>query len=191
MRFAIIVVLGALLSGCAFSEVTVDVNYKPGTATPIANAAPVNLSVSDGRTEDRTRISTKTNGYGAEGGAVHSSRNVTDLVQDALSSEMKARGIDLTSSGAPLSVSVRRFYCQYHSVTAVGEVILDVSLTDAKGTPAFTQTYTGASDIPVLMFNGGNAADAVAAALKDAIGKMFGDKQLVAALTANRVALTR
>ena len=189
MRVLAVAVLCGLLCGCAFSEVTVDVNYQPGTATPIANAGPIALAVADGRTEDRMRISTKMNGYGNEGGAVRSSRSVTDLVQDALSLEMKARGLDTTTSGTPVSVVVRRFYSQYHTVEAIGDVVLDVSVQDKSGKPVFAQTYTGTSTIPVMLFNGSNAADSVAAALKDTIGKMFGDQHFVAALGNKRTAL--
>ena len=188
MRALAIAVLCGLLGGCAFSEVTVDVNYKPGTAVPIADAGPVRLAVADGRTEDRMRISTKMNGYGNEGGAVRSSRGVTDLVQDALSVEMKAHGLDMISSGIPVSVVVRRFYCQYHTTEAVGEVVLDVSVQDANAKTVYAQTYSGTAKMPVVLFNGSNAADTVAAALQDAIGKMFGDTQFVAALSNKRTA---
>src|SRR5579859_4263733 len=148
MRFAAAIILCGLVSGCAFSEVTVDVPYKAGPAERIANPGPVTLSVIDGRTEDRTRISTKTNGYGMEGGAIHSSRSVPDLVEEAVVTEMKTRGLSVAASGVPVSVTIRRFYCQYHTVEAVGDVVLEVSLKDRTGAQAFTQTYVGTSKLP-------------------------------------------
>jgi len=68
VRVLALFALFALLSACAFTEDTPEIKYVPNSASPLAQAQPVGITVIDGRTADRNRISTKINGYGMEGG---------------------------------------------------------------------------------------------------------------------------
>ncbi|MTJ79461.1 MAG: hypothetical protein F8N37_00355 [Telmatospirillum sp.] len=183
MRYsALIVLCSVAFGGCAMTEAVVDIPYVQDEAASISGAKPVNLSVIDGRTEDRTRISTKTNGYGAEMGAIRPSRSVVEVVESAMSSELAARGVGRTAAGLPISVTVKRFYSQFHTTSAEGQVGLDITIRNPAGQPVFSRQYQGTSSLGILVYSGSNAAEAVSAALKDAMAKVFSDRDFLDAL---------
>lgn len=183
------VVLGLLsvLTACATVEDTAVISYAAAPATQIPSARPVALGVNDSRTSDRNRISTKINGYGAEMAAIRSSREVPDVVREAIAAELQARGFPLDGAGTPVTVTIDRFYNQFHvgafNGTAAGEVRLSVAVADRGGAKLFSGSFVGTSETPIMLANGSNAADSVAKALRDACNKMFADPSFVGAIT--------
>lgn len=177
----------AVLGGCAFTEDTVDIKYVPTGATAIADAKPVGLTVVDGRTTDRARISAKMNGYGMEMAPIRSKIDVTDVVNAALKTEFEARGFHVESSGRAVTVTVNRFYNQFgtgfFSGTANGDVNLAVIVAGPGGAPLYTGTIDGTSKMNVQMADGSNAAESLANAIADAVKKLFADPAFVAAIT--------
>jgi uncharacterized lipoprotein YajG len=177
----------ALLSGCAFTEDSVDIKYIPTTASAMADAKPIGLTVIDGRLSDRNRISAKENGYGMEMAPIRSKADITDVVKAALKTEFEERGFHIDGGGRAVSVTITRFYNQFSvglvSGSAAGEVDLTVTVSDEAGKQLYSTTYGGASKNSVLMADGSNAAASIAAALKDASIKMFADPAFVAAIT--------
>ncbi len=187
IRTLAMLAIAAMLGGCALSEDVADVKYLPTKAALVANAQPVGLTVVDARTSDRNRISAKMNGFGMEMAAIRSTREVPDIVRDALKAEFEERGFHIEAGGRAVTVSIDRFYNQFgvgaFSGSADGDVSLTVTVADAGGAKLYTQSYAGTSKSSILMANGSNAAEAVAAALNDAIGKMFADPGFIAVIT--------
>ncbi|HEX4506584.1 MAG TPA: YajG family lipoprotein [Alphaproteobacteria bacterium] len=177
----------AVLGGCALTEDTVDIKYIPTKATMIADAKPVGLSVVDGRTTDRARISAKMNAYGMEMAAIRSKEDVTDVVNAALKTEFEARGFHVESSGRAVTVTVNHFYNQFgtgfFSGTATGDVNLGVTVAGPAGAPLYTGTIDGTSKMSIQMAGGSNAAESLATAIADAVTKLFADPAFVSAVT--------
>ncbi len=176
-----------LLAGCATVEDTVDVRYVPTTASKMADAQPVTVTVTDGRTTDRTRISTKINGYGMEMAAIRANSDIASIVRAAAKQEFRNRGFDVDNGGRPVAITVLRFYNQYatgfFSGDAIGNVDLSVAVTDSAGAKLYDHTYNGEAKMSVQLANGSNAAESVANALRDAMAKMFADPDFLHALT--------
>ncbi len=179
--------MASALAGCATTEDIVQIKYAPTSASRIADARPVALTVVDGRTADRTRISTKINGYGMEMAAIRSAQDVSDVVREAAAKEFQQRGFNIEASGLAVTLTVTRFYNQYStgllSGSADGTVDLTVSISDRAGGQIYQNTYAGASNMQIALANGSNAAESVANALNSAFHKMFGDPAFIAVLT--------
>lgn len=187
IRACILIALVALLGGCATTESSVTVPYAAASpASDIGHGQAIALKTLDARTADRMRISTKINGFGMEMAAIRSARPVTDIVQDALAAEFQARGFHIGAAGCPVTVSVDRFYNQFHTGafagTADGTAALMVTVADPTGSKLFSKTYNGVSQETIELANGSNAALAVSAALKDAVNKLFADPSFLRAL---------
>jgi uncharacterized lipoprotein YajG len=184
--FAAVAML-ALLSGCAFTEDSVDIKYIATTASVMADAKPVGLTVIDGRLSDRNRISAKENGYGMEMAPIRSKADITDVVKAALKTEFEERGFHVDGGGRAVSVTITRFYNQFSvglvSGSAAGAVDLTVTVADAAGKQLYSTAYAGTSTSSILMADGSNAAASIAAALKDASTKTFADPAFVTAVT--------
>lgn len=145
----------------------------------MAQAGAVTLVVLDGRTGDRDRISTKINGYGMNMGAVRSTTSVPDVVREAFEAELKQRGFRLGSGGRVITLTINRFYHDFGTSTAIGDVELAVTVANASGRKLFAGVYQGKDASPPIVFlaDGSNAAEFVAAALADALSKMFADPE--------------
>lgn len=177
----------AALSGCALTEDTVDIKYIPTNATAIPDAKPVGLTVVDGRTTDRNRISAKMNGYGMEMAAIRSKAEVTDIVNAALKTEFEARGFHVDTSGRAVTVTVNHFYNQFgtgfFSGSATGDVNLGVTVAGPAGASLYTGAIDGTSKMNIQMAGGSNAAESLANAIADAVKKLFADPAFVTAIT--------
>jgi uncharacterized lipoprotein len=193
LKALLFAIVGAL-AGCATTEDTVQINYTPTSATRVANAQPVALTVVDGRTTDRSRISTKINGYGMEMAAIRSAQDVPEVVRQAAVKEFDQRGFAVEASGLGVTLTVNRLYNQYStgliSGTAAGNADLAVAVIDKGGAKVFENSYSGVSKTNIALANGSNAADSVAIALNDAFHKMFGDEAFIASLTKGRTVST-
>ena len=185
-RLLIVLPALAFLSACVYSEEVSEIHYTPLAAAPIATGVPLSLAVADGRTTNRTRISVKLDGYGADAAPIRASRPITDIVRDAMSQELEHRGFSLAPNARLVSIRVDNFYSNYVNGTfpsvAAGDVKLAVMVADGSR-PLYSNIYDGRSNGSVLIAAGNNAAESVAKALQDAIGQMFSDPAFVSALT--------
>lgn len=189
MRTLAIAACALTLAACATTEETVPVAYAPKSTTTImpgASGVKVTVVGADARTTNRGRISTKINGYGMEMAAIRSQQDVGVIVQDALSSELKARGYTLAPGGPTVNAAVETFYADFGvgvlAGKAEGDVKLNVRVTDPAGAERYRQTVQGASKKTVQLASGKNAAAALSEALSDALSKLFGDAAFLAAL---------
>jgi uncharacterized lipoprotein YajG len=186
---ALAVALTALsLGGCALQEDVVAVPYTAKGGTQIGGGAMVAVSVDDARTEDRTRISNKVNGYGMEMAAIRADREVTVIVRDAMEAELRSRGFAVGQGGVHAKVAVNRFYSSFKqnlfSGDAVGDVKLHILVTSASNQTLYERQVDVEGSQPKIMIASGSNA---AAALSDGMGKafivLFDDPAFVAALT--------
>lgn len=188
IRSLLVLVLASLLAGCALTDDSVTISYRPSDGPRIAEAGAVTLAVVDGRTSDRDRISTKINGYGMNMGAIRSATSVPEVVREALEAELKQRGFRVVSGGRVITATIDRFYNEFNSGafsgSATSDVELAVTVADPSGTKLFAGVYKGASEATIFIADGSNAAESLAAALKDAIGKMFADPEFRRSLVA-------
>jgi uncharacterized lipoprotein YajG len=187
VRIAVLVAAAGILAGCVYSEDVVPIHYDLSSgAARIEGAGAVKVAVVDGRSIDRNRISTKINGYGASGAAIRSATDVRDVVRDALTAELEQRGFHIESADRVLTATIHRFYNDYAKVVlaAAAEADVDLEVTVSQpGAAPFTHTYKGYSTATFAYPSGSNAAESLAMALKDAIGKMFADPEFVQSLT--------
>ncbi len=180
--------LAGVLAGCAVTEDTVSVPYKISSATPIAGAETIRVTVTaaDARTTNRGRISTKINGYGMEMAAIRSNEDVADVVKAALSDELKARGYSLVQGGVRINAAVDTFYNEFKvgilAGHALGEVKLTVTVVDTNGRQRFERQFTGHGDKTVQLASGSNAAASLSEALGHALNALLADPDFVHAL---------
>jgi uncharacterized lipoprotein YajG len=188
IRIPAVVIGASLLAGCIYSEDVGTIRYDPSpSASRVEGAGAIKLAIVDGRTIDRTRISTKVGGPGMNFAAIRSATDVRDVVRDALAAELELRGFRVGSTDRVMTATIQRFYTDYDRAivgyTAKGDVELDVTVNQPSGAAPFARSYKGVSESDIFRPNGSNAAEAVASALRDAIDKMFADPEFRQALT--------
>lgn len=186
---ALAVALTALsLGGCALQEDVVPVPYAAKGGTQVGGGAMVAVAVEDARTEDRTRISNKVNGYGMEMAAIRADREVTAIIMDAMEAELRSRGFAVGPGGAQAKVAVNRFYASFKqnlwSGDVVGDVKLHVIVTSASNqTLHERQVDVEGSLEKIMIASGSNAATALSDGMGKAFGSLFDDPAFIAALT--------
>lgn len=180
-RTAALSTVVAAFSSCALTKDTVSLSYTPQTGTgPVAGASAtsIKVSVTDDRTE-RSKISTKKNGFGMEMAPTVSSRPVAEFFKSAIEAELKNRGFHL-GEGKILSVTVDRFYNDFKvgvwSGGAVGELEMHVSVG------SYRRPIKTAYQHTVMMAGGENVKQSLEGAMQEALQKLFADPAFIAAL---------
>jgi len=176
-------------SGCALTKDYVSLSYVPqANVAKIdgADAVTVKVDVTDIRSI-KDKVSAKKNGYGAEMGAIIAKEDVADTLKKAIEAELANRGFRLSGGGVAVATELSKFYSDFKigfwSGSAVAEVTMNVQVKKADGSIGFSRLVTGEGVKENLQLaSGSNAKVALDAALKDAVGKLFGDTAFVDAL---------
>lgn len=185
---ALAVALTALsLGGCALQEDIVPVPYAAKGGTQVGGGAAVMVSVEDARTEDRTRISNKINGYGMEMAAIRADREVSTIVKDAMEAELRSRGFTVGQGGAQAKVAVNRFYASFKpslfSIDVAGDVKIHVLVTSASNQTLYERQVNVEGSLEKIMIaSGSNAATALSDGMSKVFASLFDDPAFVAAL---------
>ena len=91
----------------------------------------------DRRSGDPLQISAKTNGYGMEMAAIVATRPISEIVRDALTTELQQRGFQVGSSSLIINVEVIRFRSNYEvgffSADAKSEATIAVQVRSPQG----------------------------------------------------------
>jgi uncharacterized lipoprotein len=177
------------LSGCALTKDYVSLSYVPqANVVKIdgADAVTVKVDVTDIRSI-KDKVSAKKNGYGREMAAIIAKEDVAEILKKAVEVELVNRGFRLSGGGIAVAAELSRFYSDFKmgvwSGSAVAEVTMNVQVKKADGSIGFSKLVTGiGSKEHLQLASGANAKDALDAALKDAVGKLFGDTAFVDAL---------
>ncbi|HJS46129.1 MAG TPA: YajG family lipoprotein [Rhizomicrobium sp.] len=176
-----------LLGGCATQEDVVPISYKAVGGAQVGNGATVSVTVEDSRTEDRTRISNKINGYGMEMAAIRANRPVPDIIKEAMETELRNRGFVIGQGGSSAKLSVNRFYASFKQGFFSGDAIGDVKLHAVVLSPSGQTLYERQVNVEgkaanIQLASGSNAADALVDGMAKAMSALFDDPAFVAAL---------
>ncbi len=181
----------ALLAGCALTPETIVLGPAPlAGATPVAAArgVPLAVNVMDLRPR-QDRVSTKKNSHGHELAPIRASQAVTLTVQQAIETELRARGFAVQPGSQPTVVAVEltqlvnEFTVYFVSVEAVAQVQMTVTVRGADGAPRYRRVIRGEGFDPKLqMVTGTNAALVLNKGLEDAMKALFADADFTAAL---------
>jgi uncharacterized lipoprotein len=198
MRLGVVFFGASLLfGGCALTEDTVRLAYRPRVAAqPLNKAENVSVAVvmrDERRAIERDRVSCKRNGYGMEMAAIRSENDVPDLVRTSIYTELTRRGFRPGSGGVTVVVEVRRLYNDFKTGffagDAVAEADLEVSVLAPGATEAgpalFRGRANGAGQNPnVQLTSGENAKVALENALSEAVWRLFNNPRFISALLA-------
>ena len=179
-RLCFAVVTGAFLSGCALTTDRVTLQHTPDPNPPqIAGAKGkrVAAEVKDERTV-RDRVSVKKNGYGMEMAPIVASNDVPQFVKQAIEKELANRGFSIGQGGTVANIQLLRFYSDFKVGFWSGDAVAEVDMMVA--VRGYTRHVNGLyKKGGVMLASGGNAKEALEAALTDAISKLLNDKAFV------------
>lgn len=191
-KLASMLIIGAL-HGCAFTTETIDVSYipEPGVSKiDGAETVSVAVDVSDSR-PDKSKVSSKKNGYGMETAPILANEEVAATVRRALTQEISARGFASGKSPSDLEISavVNRLYNDhklgFFSGDAVAEFGMSVKVLGASGKTLFSREIVSQGTEPnTQLATGNNAKLALDRALASGIKTLFSDPAFIAVLSA-------
>jgi uncharacterized lipoprotein len=180
-----------LLSGCASTKGYVSLSYVPQANVVKINGADVvtvHVDVTDLRSmKDKVGAKRSNLAPGMDMAAIIATEDVADTLKRAIEVELANRGFRIGGGGMAVAAELSKFYNDFKtgfwSGSAVAEVIMNVQVTKADGSIGFSRLVTGAGGRENLQLgSASNAKVALDAALKDALGKLFGNTAFVEAL---------
>lgn len=183
--------IGFSLAGCALTTDRIDLQYKQQEAVkhvPGAHNVSVSVEVSDHR-QDKSKVSSKKNGYGMEMAPIFANEDVTITVQKAIEVELQARGFRLDADSARIQIEadLMRFYNDHKLGFFSGDAIADlkmlVSVSSISGEKLYSQHIVAQGHEPnTQLATGENARLALNRALENGIRMLFEDQSFIAAL---------
>lgn len=194
VQFIRVAVLGtvAFVSGCALTTEKVDIGYTPQSApsaVPGASEIAVAVQVIDSR-QDKSKVSTKKNGYGMEMAPILANEDVSLTIRKAMELELRNRGFKLSSGTSVIQViaDLTRFYNDHKTGFFSGDAVADLNMSvDVKardGAVLFSKQIVAQGVEPsTQLATGNNARLALEKALQDGMAKLFADNEFISALT--------
>ncbi len=192
--YAISVLLAAaLLQGCALTTDRIEIKYtqQQGVA-PIANASAVSVAVEvvDQR-QDKSKVSSKKNGFGMEMAPIVSTEEVSITVRRAIEKELAARGFQIAAQADSVQVAadLTRFYNDhkvgFFAGDAVADLNMSVNVRSKSGGAAYSRQIVAQGMEPnTQLMSGENARLALNRALENGIKILFDDQSFISALLA-------
>jgi len=181
----------ATLTGCALTSETIDLHYtqQQGVAqVPGAGSSVVSVEVTDARI-DKTKVSSKKNGYGMEMAPITANEDVTITVGRAIEQEVRARGFKAGTGAADikLAAEINRFYNDhktgFFSGDAVADLSLSVRVSDATNKLLYSRTIMSqGKEENTQLATGNNAGLALDKALAAGMNDLFNDPSFISAL---------
>lgn len=184
-----------LLGGCALTTEKIDLQYTPLPSSQLAGASSVtvNVRVVDQR-QDKTKVSSKKNGFGAEMAPIIANEDVAVTVQKAIAQELSARGFQVRPNSGSVIVSsdLIRFYNDHKTGFFAGNAVADlnmvVTVLSKEGRQVFTRTIVAQGIEPnTQLMTGNNARLALNSALTAGMRMLFEDQAFIAALLGSTV----
>lgn len=181
------------LSGCALTTEQIELNYtqQAGVARVVgAENVAVNVQVADQRL-DKSKVSSKKNGYGMEMAPITSAEDVAATVRKAIEKELQARGFQLGSDAALVKVAadITRFYNDHKMGFFAGDAVADLNLSvtvkSKGGALLYAKQITAqGKEANTQLASGNNAKLALEQALGNGMKMLFDDPAFVSALLA-------
>jgi uncharacterized lipoprotein len=189
-RIVFVLAFAALISGCAFTEDSVEVKYSAPSSIatmPGAGLVTVNITPQDGRVLHRDRVASKKNGFGMETARIVSSNDVVVEVAKAVEKEIAARGFKIGQGGVKIQIETQTFYSDFKlgvfTADAVAEVAFGLTAKHQDGSIVYSHNYIAAGrNDSVMLMVGKSAAPALSEALRNAVQQMTADANLYEAL---------
>lgn len=182
------------LSGCALTTDRIELQYnqQQGVAQiPGANNVSVNVQVADQR-EDKSKVSSKKNGFGMEMAPILAIEDVAVTVRSAIEQELRARGFQLGSDAALVQIAadLTRFYNDHKTGFFAGDAVADLNMSvtvkSKKGDLLYTRQVIAQGIEPnTQLMSGENARLALNRALENGMKSLFEDQAFLAALVAS------
>ncbi len=139
-------IIASLLSaGCALQTEHINLTYRSAApAQPLQDAAGklVSVTAREGRTGDPQIVSVKKNSYGMELGDLVANQPVLPLVQNAVSTELAARGFVLAPGGADVQLELEHFFADYKNGFFTVSNAANISFLAQVRTPTGPVLYT-------------------------------------------------
>ena len=183
----------ASLSGCALTteQIQLDYTQQAGVARIAgADKVAVNVQVADQRL-DKSKISSKKNGYGMEMAPITAAEDVAVTIRKAIEQELQARGFQLGQESALVKVAadVTRFYNDHKMGFFAGDAVADLNMSvtvkSAQGGLLYAkQIAAQGKEANTQLASGKNAKLALDRALQNGMKMLFDDPAFVSALMA-------
>jgi len=193
MAFACCVAV-ASLSGCALTTEQVELNYTQQAGVSRiagADAVSVNVQVTDQRL-DKSKVSSKKNGYGMEMAPITAAEDVAVTVRKAIEKELQARGFQLGSDAALVRIAadLTRFYNDHKMGFFAGDAVADLNMSvivkSNSGVLLFSkQIIAQGMEKNTQLASGNNAKIALERALESGMKTLFDDQAFLSALRAS------
>jgi len=184
----------ASLSGCALTTEQVELNYtQQAGVSKVAGAdtVSVNVQVTDQRL-DKSKISSKKNGYGMEMAPITATEDVAVTVRKAIEKELQARGFQPGSDAALVRIAadITRFYNDHKMGFFAGDAVADLNLSVIVKSKSDTLLYSKqiiaqGMEKNTQLASGNNAKIALERALENGMKTLFDDRAFVSALLAS------
>lgn len=181
-------------SGCALTTEQVELNYAQQAGVSRiagAEAVAVNVQVADQRL-DKSKVSSKKNGYGMEMAPITAAEDVAVTVRKAIEKELQARGFQLGSDAARVRIAadLTRFYNDhkigFFAGDAVADLNMSVTVKSSSGALLFSkQIVAQGMEKNTQLASGKNARIALERALENGVKALFEDRTFVSALLAS------
>jgi len=182
------------LSGCALTTEQVELNYtQQAGVSKVAGAdtVSVNVQVTDQRL-DKSKISSKKNGYGMEMAPITATEDVAVTVRKAIEKELQARGFQPGSDAALVRIAadITRFYNDHKMGFFAGDAVADLNLSVIVKSKSDTLLYSKqiiaqGMEKNTQLASGNNAKIALERALENGMKTLFEDRAFVSALLAS------
>lgn len=179
------------LSGCALTTEQIELNYSQRAGVskvPGADIVLVNVQVTDQR-QDKSKVSSKKNGYGMEMAPITAAEDVAVTVRKAIEKELQAHGFQLGSDAALVKITadLTRFYNDhkmgFFSGDAVADLNMSVTVKSRSGEQLFSKQIVAQGKEPnTQLATGNNAKLALERALENGMKSLFEDKAFMSAL---------
>lgn len=182
------------LSGCALTtdRIQLQYNQQQGVTQILgANNVTVSVKVSDQR-HDKSKVSSKKNGFGMELAPILATEDVAVTVQRAIEQELRARGFQLGSDAALVQIAadLTRFYNDHKMGFFAGDAVADLNMSvtvkSKKGDLLYTrQVIAQGVEANTQLMTGENAKLALNRALENGMKYLFEDQTFLSALVAS------
>lgn len=180
------------LSGCALTTDRIELQYQPQqnvAAVPGASGVSVGVKINDAR-GDKSKVSSKKNGFGMEMAPILATEDVTITVRRAIEHELKARGFKLGADDAAMvaiAADLIRFYNDHKTGFFAGDAVADLNMSvmvrARTGEIRYTKQLVAQGVEPnIQLMTGNNAKLALDRALENGMKILFEDQAFLAAL---------
>jgi uncharacterized lipoprotein len=181
----------ASVSGCALTTDRVALEYSPQKGvSPIAGARAitVNVQVADQR-QDKSKISSKKNGFGMEMAPILAAEDVTITVRRAIEQELRSRGFELGADDSLIKIAADlvRFYNDHKVGFFAGDAVADLHMSvvvkSRKNELLWSkQVIAQGIEANTQLMGGDNAKRALDKALENGMKQLFEDQAFLSAL---------